>query len=128
MRTEITYYAFDDTEFDNEQECLAYEKDKQELFRAVEFYGDDLKLMSTGDPGVWNEAMYFRVVDPSRTEELFRYLYYYTGIDAPTAKAYCKGDVFYYDPDFDKWFNLTEELKRITDLVKHFEEGSHADT
>ena len=38
MRTETKYFAFDETEFDTEAECLAYEKKLEGLWDGVDYH------------------------------------------------------------------------------------------
>ena len=82
MRTETIYYAFDDSEFDNEEECLAYEKEIKDRMNAAVFYDDEKAIVDVEKDGTGN-VYYIRIVDAKRALFLFAWLCDYCGFDYP---------------------------------------------
>ena len=108
MRTEITYYADDGTEFDTEDECLAYEKEGEEALGSVLCFDEEMKpLTMTGE---YHDPYYIFIVDADRSRTLFERIADQRGICLPTkASEYSNGDVLMYDEDGswdDSWLNL----------------------
>lgn len=129
MRTETTYYAFDETEFDNEQDCLDYERGLTKLSGSVQWFTEDRALMKETDlQDVESIAMYFRVVDADAAAEFFDWLPTMISFDKPECKLE-NGQVFAYDTDTGGWDDMRELIRRISSVIEEIESEAtdHAD-
>lgn len=118
MRSETTYYAFDDTEFYSAEECLAYEKSVSEQMTAAEFYDDEMNLVDVQKDGTGN-VYYIRIINAQKAPGLFSWLYDQYGFDYPQGE-FEDGDVFSYDPRCDEWINLINQKKLIEQVEAAF--------
>lgn len=119
MRSETTYYAFDDTEFFSEEECLAYEKYVSEHMTAAEFYDDEMNLVDVQKDGTGN-VYYIRIISAEKAPGLFSWLNDQYGFDYPQGE-FEDGDVFSYDVrDYDSWINLINQKKFIEKVEAMF--------
>lgn len=118
MRSETTYYAFDDTEFYSAGECLAYEKSVSEQMTAAEFYDDEMNLVDVQKDGT-GDAYYIRIINAEKAPGLFSWLYDQYGFDYPQGK-FEDGDVFSYDDRHDEWINLINQKKLIEKVEAMF--------
>jgi hypothetical protein len=120
MRSETTYYAFDDTEFCSEEECLAYEKYVSEHMTAAEFYDDEMNLVDVQKDGTGN-VYYIRIINAEKAPGLFSWLNDQYGFEYPQGE-FEDGDVFSYDVrDYDSWINLINQKKFIEKVEAMFE-------
>ena len=126
MRTETIYYAFDDSEFDNEEECLAYEKEIKDRMNAAVFYDDEKAIVDVEKYGT-GSVYYIRIVDAKRAPFLFAWLCDYCGFDYPNDDDYKDGDLFVYDCDHDEWVNLNEQLRWTQSVIDSFKDGRCSD-
>lgn len=119
MRTETKFYAFDDTEFESESECLAYEKMLKGSLCGVRFFdGEAHELtLDPDNPEEIEDAMYCHIVDDKAAPALFDWLNSYTGLELPNTEIK-NNDLWYYDTDQYEWVNVTEKLKKLTGIVK----------
>lgn len=119
MRSETTYYAFDDTEFYSEEECLAYEKSVSEQMTAAEFYDGEMNLVDVQKDGT-GDAYYIRIINAKKAPALFRWLNDQFGMEHPEDGDYEDGDLYVYDCDHDEWVNLTAQKKFIEKVEQMF--------
>lgn len=119
MRSETTYYAFDDTEFYSAEECLAYEKSVSEQMTAAKFYDDEMNLVDAQKDGT-GDAYYIRIVNAEKAPALFRWLNDQFGMEHPEDGDYEDGDLYVYDCDHDEWVNLTAQKKFIEKVEQMF--------
>lgn len=119
MRSETTYYAFDDTEFDTAGECLAYEKSMSEQMTAAEFYDDEMNIVDAQKDGT-GDAYYIRIINAKKAPALFRWLNDQFGMEHPEDGDYEDGDLYVYDCDHDEWVNLTAQKKFIEKVEQMF--------
>ena len=119
MRIECTYIACDDTEFETEAECLAYERGIEDRLKAAVFYDDEKKIVDVENDGTGN-AYYIRIVNANDAPSLLRWLYNYVGFDYPKDDDYTDGDLLVYDCDHDEWVNLTAQKKFIEKVEAMF--------
>ena len=118
MRSETTYYAFDDTEFYSAEECLAYEKSVSEQMTAAEFYDDEMNLVDVQKDGTGN-VYYIRIINAEKAPGLFSWLYDQYGFDYPRGE-FEDGDVFSYYARNDEWINLINQKKLIEQVEAAF--------
>ena len=118
MRSETTYYAFDDTEFYSEEECLAYEKSVSEQMTAAEFYDDEMNLVDVQKDGTGN-VYYIRIINAEKAPGLFSWLNDQYGFDYPQGE-FEDGDVFSYYARNDEWINLINQKKLIEQVEAAF--------
>lgn len=118
MRSETTYYAFDDTEFFSEEECLAYEKYVSEHMTAAEFYDDEMNLVDAQKDGT-GDAYYIRIINAEKAPGLFSWLNDQYGFEYPQGE-FEDGDVFSYDTRCDEWINLINQKKLIEQVEAAF--------
>ena len=118
MRSETTYYAFDDTEFYSAEECIAYEKSVSEQMTAAEFYDDEMNLVDVQKDGT-GDAYYIRIINAEKAHGLFSWLNDQYGFEYPQG-AFEDGDVFSYDTRCDEWINLINQKKLIEKVEAAF--------
>lgn len=71
MKVKTTYIANDGTEFEDKEECLAYETSLASECDFVQLYDNDRKLIDWNPDdydGMWNH-LYYIVIEPHREEE-----------------------------------------------------------
>ena len=75
MRSETTWYAFDETEFDNKEECEEYEKKILDMINSVMFFDYDMNHIKNPTIGdIESLAFYMVIKDAKKAKELFDYL------------------------------------------------------
>lgn len=112
MKTVTYYYAYDDTEFYDENECMEYEQKAIDLMvKAKEvftFYDKNMNVMSwyVNDnvddllnefENVYDHCEYIKVNE--NNEEVFRFLHDQTGSLVPDNGV----GLYKYDLNIDKW-------------------------
>lgn len=109
MRVEITYYAFDETEFDTEEECRDYEQNLLSKFKAVSFFDSNRRLLETPSlQQIESEAVYMLIKSKSGAEDLFEWLQEQISWE-PVNCSYSTGDILYFVDD--RWKNLTTDYR-----------------
>ena len=72
MKTKVTYIANDGTEFENEEECLVYEKSFSEMNEFVQFFDQNFLPVEWNPENydsMWNHT-YYIVIEPHREAEV----------------------------------------------------------
>ena len=114
VRVETKYFAFDETEFDIEAECLAYEKKLEGLWDGVVLLDEEFHTPN-GIPSLEfaeGFAIYVKVLDAEKAGALFNWLYEYAGVSMPPVDMIYKGGIFKYDENApEDWVDLTERLR-----------------
>ena len=113
MEKKITYIAEDGEEFEDEEECLAYERLLQKVCGVMAF-DDDRNLVSSADD-VATTAQYYFITDAAEAKKSFDFISDYYGTDIPTELK--DGDIFRYDSDRYVWINVIDELSDLGKLV-----------
>ena len=120
MRSETTYYAFDDTEFYSEEECLAYEEKIKNSLLGVSFFDEKTNPVIIDSPENaerFGDTMYFLVTEEDAAQDYLNWIKDYTGMDVPEETKWCKGDVWFYDDDNYEWINATATINRLQNIV-----------
>ena len=113
MEVVTTYVAFDDREFDDEQECLAYERALQEL-RGIIAFDEDRKIVSSVEE-LATSCPYCFITDAEEAKQTFSYIYEYYGTEIP--RGFSDGDLLRYDDDKDDWVNIFNEFCKLGGLI-----------
>lgn len=119
MRIETTYFAFDDTEFETEAECIAYEKKLNNLWDSVVLIDEEFRTYEVAkiSPMEFLEsfALYIKVLDAEKAGELINWVYEQTGASMPPVDMIYTGGVFKYEESANEdWIDLTERLREVT--------------
>lgn len=123
MRSETTWYAFDETEFDNKEECEEYEKKTLDMINSVMFFDYDMNHIKNPTIGdIESLAFYMVIKDAKKAKELFDYLPQYVSFETPRF-GYENGDKFEFNEAAEEWINIDEEHRRILDKVNRFNEA-----
>lgn len=72
MEMKVTYIAADGTEFEDREECLAYEKSFSEMNEFVQFFDQDFRPVEWNPDDyerMWNR-IYYIVIEPRREAEV----------------------------------------------------------
>lgn len=126
MRIETTYYADDGTEFDTEEECLAYEQEWQDSIGSALFFDENMKPLLKDEE--LDDVWYLFIVDEPKSRVLFQHIVDQRGLDVPTEECqFSAGEVLMYDEDGgwgDSWINLNrvvadyaQKIARVTSEV-----------
>ena len=128
MRTEITYYADDGTEFYSKEECEAYEKEWEESLDSVLFFDESMKPL-TGQEEL-DDMWFLFIVDAERSKILFQHIVDQRGLDMPTDEChYFSGEVLMYNEDGgwgDSWINLNRVVADYTQKIACVMNGVNA--
>ena len=112
MRVETHYFADDDTEFDTEEECLAYERTFKEQLDAVLFFTDDFEEVTSVED-IDGYGVYMLIKDRDKAECLFDRLGEYISFDKPDFGV-STGDVLQWtDAGWESIKDRIEELQTV---------------
>ena len=119
MRSETTWYAIDDTEFDTKEECEAYEKSLEDGFKSVVFFDENMNLIRFFEPEhISDYAFYMGIREPEKAWDFIRWLYGCTGMNIDGIPEDLKaGDVYAWDTSDDTWTNPAEKLAELQATV-----------
>jgi hypothetical protein len=122
MRAETKYYAYDDTEFESEDECLLYEKRLRGSLCGARFFDVEGREITfdPDNPEEIDDAMYCHIVDDKVAPALFNWLRDYADLPDGELK---NNDLWWFDTLYLEWVNVTEELKVLTGVVKKIEDA-----
>lgn len=113
MRTVITYIADDETEFDNEEECIAYENGLKTDIDSVIFFDERYRIMHKPSPEeIEGNAFYMKVLDAAGAERLFDYISTWVSFEFLAGKPI--KDHYYRwleGPQADGWIDFTREIE-----------------
>lgn len=128
MRVETKYFAFDETEFETEEECAAYEKKLDELWDSVILLDEEFRTYEDAkmEPLEFAEssAIYVKVLDADKAGELINWIYEYSGISMPPVDMLYTGGVFKFDANArEEWVDLTERLREVTMEMESIEKA-----
>ena len=112
MTIEYTYIADDGTEFDNEEECQAYEDSIKHNLEGVVFFNDSKDIL-TELQDIDYYTQFMLIVDPKKAKDLFDWLYDYCGFAKPECDLR-KGDVLFYE---DEWVSCSAEIEKCQSLL-----------
>lgn len=98
MRKETKYFAFDDTEFETEAECLEYEKKLDALWDNAIFLDEEFRI-GNGIQFVEDKAIYIKVLNAAKAMSLFSWIESYYGVYMPPRNMVYNGGVYRYNED-----------------------------
>lgn len=122
MRIEITYYAIDDTEFDDKAECEAYEKSLESRFDSVQFFDDECKPIPNTFDRIESDSFYIRILKADVAQALFGWLHFQCSFEEPCC-SYNDGDILHWDMVMDGWENLTQKRDEINIALERIEKA-----
>lgn len=119
MRSEIKYFAFDDTEFDSEDECKKYEENIHTQFNGARFFNCDRDLIDVTDVDellnqIEYSAYYILILDKALCKPLFTWLHEMISFENPRCE-YKNGDILKYEEDTGKWMNFTSYIHELNE-------------
>ena len=121
MKEIITYEAFDGTRFEDEDECVEYERQVQseEFSGQIHFFNafkKPLKLACDQDD------VYYAIVKTTEAAEWWDDLCANEGLERPFKKrAYAPG-LYWYDTYADTWKYLQEEIEKLQLMANEFQQ------
>lgn len=116
MRSETTYYAFDDTEFDSAAECLEYEEKLTQSMGSVAIFDADMcRLEEPSLMDIESDASFFVVLNAERAETLFDWLY--EQISFGEVDDFSDGSVLRYSSETGRWADLRDEVDSLNELI-----------
>lgn len=117
MREVHLYIAEDGTEFEDEQECLAYEaaqSAKTLLKGKVVLLDEYFKVIPLDNLADWENAFYIFTADTSALHDLYevwgRDL---TGLYPPDFLNGDTAGLFVYDEDYDNWYHMDNRIQSL---------------
>lgn len=124
MRVETTYYSFDEKEFDSKEKCLAYEAMMLDKLKSVVFLDDDYDRMEGEDPAyVAESAVYVKILNGEKAEELIEWLEEYTGVCFDGMEDVKADDIFVFDPTPGAWYNLSDRISELKEMESRINEA-----
>lgn len=119
MEIRYTYIAEDGSEFDDEDECVAYEEGANKNLDSVVFFNDGFDILnSLQDIDYYTQFML--VVNPKRAKDLFDWLYGYCGMEKPTCELH-EGDALFWDDEYGNWDSCKHRIEECQSLMKTLE-------
>ena len=112
MRTEIHYFADDETEFDTEEECRAYEEEFKDLLSSVQFFDENFIQIRTVEDIEMN-VVFMYIKDFLKAYDLFNRLCSWISFEVPYNVPYYNGDILWMN-DTGEWINVGREINRLT--------------
>lgn len=127
MRIEITYFADDDTEFDTEEECRAYEARQTEDFKSVLFFDEDLNQLTECNEDTFACAIYMKILDGEKADRLMKWQWGYFGVcmDGLPSELH-DGDIYAWDDITELWYNPVEKLEKYKAAMAAIEKAVNA--
>ena len=120
MRELHLYIAEDGTEFEDEQECFAYETEQsaKRLKGKVVLLDADFKVIPLGSLADWDKAYFIFTKDVSALHEL-RDVWDWdlTSLYPPNFLNEDTAGLFAYDDDADSWYHVGTFLQEIQALA-----------
>lgn len=126
MRIETKYFAWDESEFDTEEECLAYEKGLEDMWSGVvlidEEYRTQVDAQMPAHDFLEGFALYIKVLDVEKAKEMINWVTEYSGVSVPPVDMIYENGLFKFDEDAqDEWVDLYERLREVTLEVESVE-------
>ena len=118
MRIEVKYFADDETEFETEEECRAYEEATALNMGSVVWFDEDLNRMdSPGILDIESSAYGMYIIDEEKAVGLCNWLYEQISFQPPHIEM-PKGAFLWYDVEIDEWVDVGKEASRWMDRLK----------
>ena len=132
MRKEITYYAFDDTEFDTEEECLEYERQVNVNYSSVIFLNSKFEVIELSEIHEMDvledavcEAQYIKIIDAEKAKHLFDWIVSVVGMNTDGLEEITDGMWLAYDDEnADAWYDPVACMKHYASIVDKLNEVS----
>lgn len=121
MKEIISYEAFDGTIFDDEDECVEYERQAQsgEFLGQIHFFNAFKKpLKLTCD----QDDIYYAVVKTTEAGEWWNDRCAEEGLEQPFKKRAYSPGFYWYDTYADKWKCLQEEMEKLQLMADEFQQ------
>ena len=120
MRELHLYVADDGTEFEDEQECLAYETEQsaKKLKGKVVLLNAGFKVIPLGTLADWDRAFFIFAKDVSALHELRDV--WDCDLTGSYPPDFLNGDtagLFAYDEDYDNWYHMGTRIQEIQALA-----------
>lgn len=116
MTIEYTYIADDGTEFDNEEECRAYEDALKVQFDSVVIFDENKNILSHDWEEIEGNDFYIVIVAAEPARELFDKLGDYISFKKPKFEVHA-GDVLAWDLYSEEWYNVHDRIEEFTRLI-----------
>lgn len=116
MRELHLYVAYDGTEFEDEQECLAYETEQsaKKLKGKVVLLDAQFKPIPLGSLADWDKTFFIFAKDVSALHELRNvWDWDLTGLYPPDFLNEDTAGLFAYDYDADAWYHMGTRLQGL---------------
>ena len=114
------YIAEDGTEFEDEQECFAYETEQsaKKLKGKVVLLDAQFRLIPLESLADWDKTFFIFVKDVSALHEL-RAVWDWdlTGMCIPDCLMGDTTGLFAYDEDYDTWYHLGTHLQKVQSIA-----------
>lgn len=120
MRIETKYFADDDTEFESEEECRAYEQFQKDCMGAVAIFDDDMNYMDSPTlEEIESYAFYIFIRSGAKAESLFSWLKEQISFDDDGIKyPLVAGELYAFSADNGKWYDMDEQLASLAANVE----------
>ena len=116
MRELHLYIAEDGTNFEDEEECLAYEaaQSAKTLKGKVVLLGEHFEVIPLDNLADWKRIFFIFAKDVSALHELYDvWDWDFTGMPAPDFLEGDTAGLFAYDEDYDSWYHMGTRLQKL---------------
>ena len=113
MKKVVTWVAEDETEFDTEEECWAYEHRYDGVMDAAVFLDDEFNVIEQDFEQIYKYFQYIAVKDAEKAKELFQALKDYEWCFV-IPEGYAEGTILSWDGDDECYIDL-QKRKQETD-------------
>lgn len=124
MEIKNIYIADDGEEFEDEEECLAYEEQMKSIDGVELFTYTFENCTGQGGWNAYEHATYMFIRDPDKAKKYFQYILEQCGYDSPTD---CRpGDCFRLDERTGDWINMRDEIQELQDNLLNLVRSAEA--
>lgn len=120
MRIETKYFADDDTEFETEEECRAYEQFHKDCMESIAIFDDEMNYMDSPTlEQIESYAFYIYIRDGYKASRLFSWLkeqisFDDEGIDYPIVS----GELYAFNAENGKWYEMDAQLVSLRNNIE----------
>lgn len=115
MTTKVLYISVDGEEFETEEECLEYEKNRDAHGAILMFAANRLPITDEDSVAAFEDAQYLYILDAERAKKFFDYISESYGYTVPDSDEVVDGGLYVFEDTHYKE-SYIDLVDRIADL------------